>query len=126
MIRRSPSSRWLRLRIRLGRRFYRWAKALYGLQMVSNGLDLIHCVHCGVDIEEDDHPEDCPSVTGVYPVTPRDCWPAGMLCDRCDTEFWPGDFYSLIQVGSEYDQATSPPVYEVACTGCAVLAGVAE
>lgn len=107
-----------RLRIRVGRRFYRWARALYGLSLVASDPDFDTCVHCDESGCEDgtvEHKPDCPSVTGVYPVLPIDVWPEGMLCDRCKVELWPGDSYSLIPI--------EPQVYEVACVGCAVLAG---
>jgi hypothetical protein len=37
-----------------------------------------HCIYCGVDVHLLDHTAECPSMTGLFPVTEQ------FLGDRCD------------------------------------------
>ncbi len=98
------------------------ARVLLGMRgPASGGFDT--CIYCkapGCESGEAEHKLDCPSVTGVFPVRLQEMWPAGPAqCDRCNTKLWPGDSYSHIEV-----EGGPVPVFEVACTGCAVLAEV--
>lgn len=86
------------------------------------------CVYCGERVcQGADHAEDCPSSTGVFPVRLEEMWPAGPArCDHCGTLLWPGDTYSHIDRGEGNPMGVGPdlPIYEVACTGCALLAEI--
>lgn len=115
--------------------------------MSDRGADPFrYCALCGVDcyhadyIEPDEgeprhydpdnydpdveHMSDCPSVTGLYPVTAAvlglvTC-PAcshefghGMVCMDCGDEFHVGDLFAHRQ--------SAPDICEVVCLGCRVL-----
>ena len=94
------------------------------------------CIYCEADCYEEDpeHGDDCPSTTGVFPVTKRDLVSisaegeleqSGMRCMDCEDSFAAGDHYTHRHVGRG-----GPPgmpeadVYEVICLGCAALAAV--
>ena len=92
-----------------------------------------YCAHCGVDCYEPgaedgshdyadvEHKPDCPSVTGLWPVTmemlgmrgPDDPYAFGMRCMDCGVEFKLGDVYAHREVAED--------VREVVCVGCRVL-----
>lgn len=82
------------------------------------------CVYCGVDCDEyePEHGPECPSTTGLWPVTeselgmrgPDDPYAHGMVCMDCGAPFAVGDFYALRPTDDE-------DWFEVVCTGCAVL-----
>lgn len=93
-----------------------------------------YCVYCGADCYEDgaedfshdyredvEHKPDCPSVTGLYPVTmetlgmrgPDDPYAYGAKCMDCGVDFNLGDFYAHRQRESD--------VFEIVCVGCRVL-----
>lgn len=82
-----------------------------------------YCVYCMADCSEGDpeHAADCPSTTGLFPVTgadlgirgPDDPYAHGMTCMDCGAEFKVGDFYAQRQVESH--------LFEIVCVGCSVL-----
>lgn len=82
-----------------------------------------YCIYCGVDCEEyePDHGGHCPTITGLYPVTPKflgergpnDPYAPGAACMDCGTAFKVGDFYAHRQIADD--------VIEVVCIGCRVL-----
>ena len=94
---------------------------------------------CGADCyaDEPEHTDECPSVTGVYPVTeqdlgirgPNDPYAHGMRCMDCEADFKVGDHYTHREV-----EASNPllpgiegaAVYEVVCLGCAALEAVKD
>jgi hypothetical protein len=97
---------------------------------------LVHCVFCGADcnLPEPDHADDCPSVTGLYPVIERDlmcpgCGETyeGMLCSECEEPFKIGDHYTHRQIGEGNPIPDGPPcpIYEPICLGCAATEAVA-
>lgn len=82
------------------------------------------CIYCGADCEDEEavHANDCPSNTGLYPVTPqelgmrgpRDPYAYGMRCMDCGSEFKLGDLYA-------HRPTEQTDVFEVVCVGCRVL-----
>lgn len=90
------------------------------------------CYYCKADCwpEPDNqrHASDCPTVTGLYPVTEQDedPWIKGTYgaCCACLRPFALGDRYVLIDVDTNRP-ATSPTRSEVTCVGCAAVAMVA-
>lgn len=98
------------------------ARRLLKLPRAASG-DFDTCIYCeapGCETGNVEHKPDCPSITGVFPVRLQDMWPGGPArCAHCETILWPGDSYSHIQL-----EGGSIPVAEIACTGCALLAGV--
>lgn len=77
------------------------------------------CVYCQAPGCEDGsavHLPDCPSVTGVYPVT-RDDVEKGMVCTQCGSEFSldpdEQDTYALLRTERSN-------IFEVVCLGCKV------
>lgn len=102
-------------------------------------VDFRRCVHCGVDCfadgwEEGDerayrdeneveHADDCPMVTGLFPVTmaelgmrgPNDPYAHGMICMDCHAPFALGDVYARRDVDG---------VFEIVCVGCRVLSEI--
>lgn len=109
-----------RLRAKIAVRVLDVAQALLGGVKPHNG-DFDTCVYCeatGCESGDADHAEDCPIVTGIFPVTLRDMWPNGPAqCSTCHTLLWPGDTYSTIP----QEPIGGIPVGLVACTGCAIL-----
>ena len=90
------------------------------------------CVFCGADCwvspEFQSHADDCPSVTGVFPVRGEElgglCESCGepsrsMGCCRCDHTFSLGEHYHRLRIPDTDD---SMPGYEVVCAGCAAHA----
>lgn len=93
-----------------------------------------YCVHCGVDCyhpwaengshdydPDVEHKPNCPTVTGLYPVTmetlgmrgPDDPYAFGARCMDCGVEFKLGDTYALRRISEDG--------FEVVCVGCRVL-----
>jgi hypothetical protein len=111
-----------KLRAKLALRLISIARRL--LRMPTGGHDGNYdiCIYCKAGGCEDgtaEHRADCPSVPGVWPVTLQEMWPAGPAqCEGCGTTLWPGDQYSHIVLSE------APPIFQVACTGCALLAEV--
>lgn len=110
-------------------RLTRWAYKPYP-PPDANGRDPFRwCIWCNCDCYEDepDHRFDCPSQTGLRPITPRelgmrgpnDPYAHGMACMDCGTPFRVGDFAAHRSIEDD--------IYEVVCVGCRVLnPGVAE
>ena len=83
-----------------------------------------YCVYCKADCYEDEseHGPECPQTTGLWPVAesdlgirgPNDPYAHGMICMDCSSEFSVGDF-------CVHRPTDEPDVFEVVCTGCAVL-----
>jgi hypothetical protein len=96
------------------------------------------CIYCEADCDEEDpeHAVDCPSTTGVFPVTKRmlvsindegELEHSGMNCMDCEDSFAAGDHYTHRHVGRG---ALAPgmaeaDVYEVICLGCAAMEALA-
>jgi hypothetical protein len=81
------------------------------------------CVYCEADCYEDDprHDDDCPSLTGLYPIDGAEFWPHGpVACIECGEPFAPGDHYVLRDVESGLI-TPRPAIGEVTCLGCAAL-----
>jgi hypothetical protein len=87
----------------------------------------IHCIYCGVACDQDEvtHEQDCPSVTGIYPIREEDLGHAcvhchemtpGMTCPKCDTPFKVGDFYCHQTLEDAPDD-----VKIIVCLTCAAL-----
>lgn len=103
------------------------------------------CVYCDADVQRptdepgvfdaDPHRPDCPSVTGLWPITPKSC---GEPCEHCGKRpspgkcgcghvFQVGDVYCLVAVDDEDDAHGVVPaamfgavrVYERVCVSCA-------
>jgi hypothetical protein len=111
----------LRLRDRLGVALAKWSRWLLEVPRFADDPFEGGCVYCGIDCNGtgNEHAADCPSSTGIYPVRRSELWPYGpACCDRCSAVLWPGDTYSHIGL----DDFEGIAVYEVACTGCALLA----
>jgi hypothetical protein len=86
------------------------------------------CVHCDVDCDADEpHREDCPSVTGIWPVTAEPhCATCscdhGIRCGACGAVLAVGDVFMHREV-----EAADPslpglggaPVHLAVCVGCA-------
>ena len=114
------------------------------------------CIYCAADCYEEDpeHADDCPSTTGVFPVTKRmlvsisaegELEHSGMRCMDCEDSFAAGDHYTHRHVGRGalafgIDEDASPAdiltaalapgmeeadVYEIICLGCAALEALA-
>ncbi|HYJ20830.1 MAG TPA: hypothetical protein VEW07_02260 [Solirubrobacterales bacterium] len=115
-----------RLRAKLAMHLVAAARRLLQMSTTGHDGDYSKCIYCGAtgcDTATAEHAPDCPTQTGVFAVTLQEMWPAGPpMCDRCDTTLWPGDTYSHIRVPS--DAGETFPVYEVSCTGCALLAEI--
>ncbi len=91
-------------------------------------MDLFRfCIYCEADCYEEDpeHTDDCPSTTGVFPVTKRmlvsinaegELEHSGMNCMDCKDSFGVGDHYTHRHAGGN--------VYDAICLGCAALATV--
>jgi len=92
------------------------------LEVRPSDGDLDTCVYCGGRVREGwapQHAADCPSLTKLFPVTLRDLWPYGpSSCMTCETQFWPGDHYTL--------RLTDNEVSEVVCLGCAAHDSLAD
>lgn len=110
-----------KVRAVVGVALIRAGRAALKLAPTASG-DFDTCVYCKAPGCEDgtaEHAPDCPSVTGVFPVTLQEMWPAGpAVCEGCGTVLWPGDKYSHIALRD------APAVFQLACTGCALLAEV--
>lgn len=91
------------------------------------------CKPNGIDEDPDvEHAIDCPSNTGVYPVTEQDFGPkchhcgkgafAGPVCMDCKQPLELGDHYMHREIVAADPDAAHPwagaPVYEVICVGC--------
>ena len=76
------------------------------------------CIYCLADCHEPDatHREDCPSNTGLYPVTQAELEPHGMVCMDCEHVFELGEFYVERDIANR--------VVEVICVGCGALDAV--
>lgn len=82
-----------------------------------------YCVYCEADCyaDEPEHDAECPSNTGLYPVTtetlgmrgPDDPYAFGARCMDCGVEFKLGDTYTHREVADD--------VREMVCVGCRVL-----
>lgn len=112
-----------RARARLATHLLRLTRRLLAIGPSDGDFDT--CVHCratGCEDGTSEHRPDCPAVTGLHTVAPRDLWPDGpAICDRCDTTLWPGDSYMHVRL----DDHEGIAVYEVTGVGCAALAAVA-
>lgn len=91
------------------------------------------CVYCEADCwaDEPEHAEDCPAVTGVWPVRESDldsCPHCGeatreMFCMDCGSPLVAGDHYALRDIETG-EMAVRPEWGEVVCLGCAALTEV--
>lgn len=92
-----------------------------------------YCVFCGADCHEDEpaHRDDCPSVTGVWPVREEDFGPkcvhcgqgafGGMRCMDCGSDLKMGDHYMHRETdpGDPHDPGLGgASISEVICIGC--------
>jgi hypothetical protein len=82
------------------------------------------CVYCKADcwpeVENQEHADDCPTVTGRYPVEPNG---GPSACCRCEVELKVGGFYRHIcvrEAGDTGDELADAPVYETVCEDCAM------
>jgi hypothetical protein len=97
------------------------------------------CIYCGVDCYEPlpEHGDECPSNTGLWPVTPRflngggcencecsRCQALRPKCCRCGVPFKLGDVYVLIDTETGRP-ATRPDIGECVCVGCGASAEIA-
>jgi len=95
------------------------------------------CIYCEADCYEEDpeHGDDCPSTTGVFPVTKRmlvsinaegELEHSGMRCMDCADPLAVGDHYAHRHVvpGWLPGMMAEADVCEVICLGCAALAAV--
>lgn len=94
-----------------------------------------YCIYCHVDCyregasdysydydDDVEHKPDCPTITGLYPVTEDtlgmrgydDPYAVGARCMDCGVEFKFGDFYTL-------RPREEPGEFEMVCIGCRVL-----
>lgn len=91
------------------------------------------CIYCGVDIYTalPMHREDCPELTGVFPVLKQDVGPDGLQCFDCHAELLEGDSYMERKFGKDEQDLTElqrGASFEglvgvvLVCTGCGVLA----
>jgi hypothetical protein len=84
------------------------------------------CVYCKADCwpDEPDHDEDCPSVTGRYPIDhPAEKPAPPSECCRCGHEFEKGrgEVYRLIRIAGDEDLDDHEyPTYESVCEDCAI------
>lgn len=86
-------------------------------------VDFDICIYCGADGCEYGtavHADDCPSETGVFPITVEDskCFACGaatgsMHCMDCNAELKLGDHYTHRWIEDD--------VGEIVCLGCAAL-----
>lgn len=82
------------------------------------------CIYCGSDCEEGetDHAPDCPSNTGLYPVSaqdlgmrgPRDPYAHGLCCAECGSELRVGDYRT-------HQRTERDDVFVTVCVGCQIL-----
>jgi hypothetical protein len=96
-----------------------------------------HCAYCGAEGCEAGtavHTDDCPSETGVFPVSMELSGPGApcekcghisreinpSVCSRCPHKFQMGELYHHIQIGD----AEGIPIYEPVCAGCAAQEAV--
>jgi hypothetical protein len=94
-----------------------------------------YCIYCKADCyaDEPEHAEDCPSSTGVYPLTENDLKP---LCPHCGESMRGlprcGDCGEKMKLGDHYmhreldpgdpddpDPIAGASTYMVICVGCA-------
>lgn len=75
-----------------------------------------------MDLDDFEHGPECPSTTGLWPVTaadlgergPNDPYAHGMICMDCEVAFKVGDLYALRPTDDD-------DVFEIVCVGCRVL-----
>jgi hypothetical protein len=84
--------------------------------------DYRYCTYCKCDCDDfpgakPDHAEDCPDVTGLFPVSVKDIR-EHLQCLDCSEPFKPGDYY--VQVREEHDIA------DIVCLGCGMLESIAN
>lgn len=91
---------------------------------MTSDPDFDTCVFCGAPgcaTGTAEHAEDCPSETGLYPVTERDLRP---ICPHCGKSMDgpPGccQCHTVLNIGDYYvHREIHEGVYEVLCVGCA-------
>jgi hypothetical protein len=76
------------------------------------------CIFCKADCwpdrEYQEHAEDCPSATNLWPVTGADL-AYGLACIDCHVELNLGDFYAQVDVTEPGEEIRC---FEVVCIGC--------
>lgn len=99
------------------------------------------CVYCDADCDlpEPPHEDDCPQVTGIYPVRDEDCGPPCAHCGKrsfdvptcstCGTALEVGDRYMLRELDPGdplLPGVEGASVSELICVGCAASDAIEE